>query len=447
MTTPFRSLAISSDMTFEEIMRLIDERVFISHDGSPQGVYASNLVGVYAYDRINKALYFCTEADGTVVGTTWEQFPLVATSDDVDHAFDDPGSSNARFVTAYLFRQYLDQKSTGSRSFLRNSRFTRWTRGTSVIPIANSDLKYGPDCWYVTRDSRVAGYTISKNPTPPVGYPSCLRVTRATADSSDASFYIEQAIDPVDVLDMRGSTVNLSFLARKSAAWTGTRNTVRARLIISSDSTVVGLYTFSPSAFATTSPSEAMDIEFVMDNEYELFQVSGLVPSSTTQMSLVLSWDVSGEGNANDFLDIPYIKLSRGNSPTPFLDRDLTFEQNICSRFVKKSFPYSTAPGNQRGTVGAYSVFTNATGNVDKTVSLGNGMRDASYKIIFYNPVTATSTARNVTDNTDVTLYNTEESEYGFRLYGNATSSKANHSLRFHWLADGEYYGARQIVL
>jgi hypothetical protein len=458
MTAPFRSLAISSDMTFEEITRLIDERIFILYNGSPQGVYSSKLEGVYAYDRINRTLYICTQSGDSPQNTVWEKYPLVATVDDVNSALISPEVSGSRYIIASVLKTFLDEKATGRRSYLRNSRFTRWTRGSSIVPLYDSPLRYGPDCWYVTREGGVdAGYIISRNANlPPANlyiYPSCLRVARLPSDVLETPFIIEQAIDPADIFDMRGNYVNLSFYARRSQDWTSEGGYLTARIYSDesssqgSQSFKVGLMSHNPPAFPSNI-SPIVTKTFQMSTNFEMYDLSTLIPSETTQLTVQLVWTPTESGAlGEDYLDVGCVKLSLGESVSPFLDKDLASDRDICERYVRKSFISSDPPSFSRGLEGAHSCLTNSTGNVDEIVFLGQGMRDANYQITFYNPITTNNLARDVTNNTDVGVFAINKSENGFRLYGDATSSRANHSLRVHWLADAEFYGARQVTL
>lgn len=64
-------LDLNSSSTFVEALEQIDESINQLSTGDPNGVKSAGKPGIFCFDTTNGVLYLATEADGTILGTTW----------------------------------------------------------------------------------------------------------------------------------------------------------------------------------------------------------------------------------------------------------------------------------------------------------------------------------------------------------------------------------------
>lgn len=67
----YQTLDITDATQFLEFISQVDKKLPILGSGSPQGVVAATLPGIFYLDTSSGQFYFCTSADGTTGGTVW----------------------------------------------------------------------------------------------------------------------------------------------------------------------------------------------------------------------------------------------------------------------------------------------------------------------------------------------------------------------------------------
>lgn len=232
---------------------------------------------------------------------------------------------------------------SGMRNALINGDFRIWQRG--VGPTATSTgigQGYLADRWNCARGGYAAGGTVSRQSAGLTGFQFCSRIQRTNGNTSTALFYYFQTLETSNSLPFAGQQATYSFYARAGSTFTGS---ILARLL---GGTATDQLNYPDSAI--TGQSAVVSQNITLTTSWQRFTFTGTVGAAVTQLFAGFEWTPSGTAGVNDFFEITGVQLEIGPQATPFEQRLIDLEIQLCQRYFSKSFQLSTAPANANGT-------------------------------------------------------------------------------------------------
>jgi hypothetical protein len=148
-----------------------------------------------------------------------------------------------------------------------------------------------------------------------------LRMQRNSGATETNNTGFAQGIESANCYGLAGTTLTLSFKARKGADLSGQFNS-RVFFGTGVDQNPVGMTGQTSSAAAQT-----------LSTDWTYFTQTVSVPSGTTQMTVGFDWTPSGTAGANDWFEIAEVQLERGDTATPFEHRSYGQELALCQRY------------------------------------------------------------------------------------------------------------------
>jgi hypothetical protein len=214
---------------------------------------------------------------------------------------------------------------TGFKNKLINGATNIWQRGTSFAAPAN--LAYTADRWFsiwgtANRTvSRQAGFS---------GSQYCLRVARNSGTTDSSYSGVVQIIESVNLYDLQGQTVTVSFSARRGLNYSATSN---ALLVTLGSGTVAdqgsGVY-WSPGWTGITNP---INTSVTLGTTEQTFSLQATIPSNCLELALTFQYLATGTAGAADYFEITNIQIERGSNATSFEFRDYGRELQMCQRY------------------------------------------------------------------------------------------------------------------
>jgi len=212
----------------------------------------------------------------------------------------------------------------GFKNRIINGSMAIWQRGTSFT--GGGSITYTADRWC---NIAYAGSTptISQvTSTGLTGAKYALRVQRPNGNSNTASLNISSSLESVNVLDLAGSTVTLSFYARVGANYSAASSYIACYIDTGTgtDQNVYGTYTGQ----VTTSQNNVGTTSWVK------YTMTATVPSNATEIAVRFDNNgCVGTAGAADYYDIALVQLEKGSTATSFDYRPYTTELQLCYRY------------------------------------------------------------------------------------------------------------------
>jgi hypothetical protein len=191
-----------------------------------------------------------------------------------------------------------------------NGAFQVWQRGTSVN---TTTYGYTADRWLGYQYGSV---TVSRQATsdttnlPFIQY--CGRVQRPSGQTGLNPIYLSQSLESAASIPLAGSSVTLSFYARKGSNYSSASSILTAQIIsgTGTDQNVnVGGFT---GAVQVAAPN------VTLTTTWQRFTTTGTVGSTATQLGVVFTYTPVGTASTNDYFEITGVQLERGSTATPF---------------------------------------------------------------------------------------------------------------------------------
>jgi hypothetical protein len=286
-----------------------------------------------------------------------------------------------------------------------NGCFEIWQRGsggTSAISVSASSTVYTADRWYLAVGANQA-HTVSPVTGLTSGSLFGAQVKRAQGQTGTTPVVFGFPLDSTDAARCQGNIMGLSFAAKAGANFSPT--VVIANIYVGFGANPVKQVTGNFSgqvlyASATVALTTAL----------QQFTVVGgfAISASMTQMEAQFTWTPSGTAGANDlvvFDDVNLAQVASTSGPMFPINRS-SFELQLmeCMRHYEKTFPYTLAPAQNAGTIGALAYLTpvvNAAPNVDWHY---RAQKRVTPTVTTFNPGAANANWRNITDGADVTV-------------------------------------------
>lgn len=242
------------------------------------------------------------------------------------------GNTHWRDNLQYL---YDNLYGIGRRNAIINSHFDVWQRGTSFT-VASSTKTYCADRWAVYRAA--TGCSVSRI-SGPTGQPYSMWIKRDSGNSATTLIYAYQALESIDTYRFAGQDAYLKLTMHAGANFSAASSAISVRVIYgtgtdeSPDTTWAGqTEALSTSQVITTTPTS-----------YDFGPIA--IPSSATQIKVVLSFTPTGTAGAADGFAISAAQLSV--DPAPGYER-LPYAETLalCQRYY-----WQWGPGLTTGAV------------------------------------------------------------------------------------------------
>ena len=228
----------------------------------------------------------------------------------------------------------------GFRNVLINGDFKVWQRGTSTTGYA-----YSADRWLAYQAAGVN--TISRQSTSLNGFPYCARVQRNNGATNTGATYLVQAVESINGYQFQGKTATLSFWARAGANFSSTGSVLTANIETSTGT--------DQSYIAAWAGGVAIPSSKTLTTSWQLFTVTGVVPSNANQVAVAFTYTPTGTAGAADYFEITGVQLEQNYQPTPFEQRPIGTELALCQRYYWRTVYNGTSNTLLNGTGNAYS--------------------------------------------------------------------------------------------
>ncbi len=210
-----------------------------------------------------------------------------------------------------------------------NGAMQVWQRGTSFTSVGNGTTapQYTADRMFGYRGSGWAANLDISQQTGFGIYQYCLRAQRTSGTSSTAVMVIGQIVESLNMYDLQGQTITVSFSCRAGSNFSG--GTLNPQVYTStaanqsSASLAAGTWTGSAVTSTTVTPTTTAT----------QYTFTTTIPSNALSLAIIFVWAPSGTAGANDYLDFSGVQLEIGTSATPFERRLYGQELLNCQRY------------------------------------------------------------------------------------------------------------------
>ena len=161
------------------------------------------------------------------------------------------------------------------------------------------------------------------------GFNQSLKFSRQSGSSSTATIYLGQVLETLDSLRLQNQTVTLSFWARSGANYSG--GPISAQVVSGS-----GVNQSAANLVSSNWPSQlnVVSAQQILSTSMVRYQFSGVVPSTASQVGVLLSFTPSGTAGADDSIYVNGVQLEIGGSASPFEHIDAQVALEICQRYA-----------------------------------------------------------------------------------------------------------------
>ena len=200
-------------------------------------------------------------------------------------------------------------------------------RGTSFTNLGASTPAYGLDRWAAWRGSYTTGLSASQQ-TGFSGFANCYRFGRAASNASLEPIYTAQIIESVNMLDLAGQTINVSFWGRNGANYSGSSFGVLISIGTATNQTLTPLTVASWTGF-----SNILNTQPTLTTTGAQYTASVAVPSNAQSMAIQFYYTPTGTAGAADYIEITGVQLEKGVTATSFDYRPYGTEFALCQRY------------------------------------------------------------------------------------------------------------------
>ena len=225
------------------------------------------------------------------------------------------------------FRNLIDGGDFSINPFQRNIPGLA-AGGVIATPISTTPT-YFADRFFAAGGASSAILMAAVADTSVAGFNQSLKISRQPNNASLATINVGQALETLDSLRCQGQTVTLSFWAKAGANYSGGALTVQVIAGGGVNQSAVSLV-----AGTWTSASYVVNAAQALTSAMTRYQFTGVVPSTATQLAMLLSFTPSGTAGANDSISINGVQLEIGPSASPFEHIDAQVALEICQRYA-----------------------------------------------------------------------------------------------------------------
>jgi hypothetical protein len=161
------------------------------------------------------------------------------------------------------------------------------------------------------------------------GFNQSLKVSRQVGNAILSPINVGQVIETFDSLRCQGQTITLSFWARAGATYSGGALSVQ---VIEGNG--VNQSAASLVAGSWTGASQVLSAQQTLTTAMARYQFTGVVPSNSTQLGVLLSFTPTGAAGADDSIVINGVQLEIGPQASPFEHLDAQVVLEVCQRYA-----------------------------------------------------------------------------------------------------------------
>jgi hypothetical protein len=322
-----------------------------------------------------------------------------------------------------------------------NGGFAVWQRGAGAsasFSVNASTTQYTADRWYITTGANqacvvaaTAGLTIA---TPPA---HAAKITRTNGQTGTGALIYGYPLTSDEAYRLRGQQVSFSGAAAAGANWSPASGTFTINLFVGTGTAQKAGAAGANFSGLTTPLSIAVNLAGGATTTAISGTSSGIVPVTTTQAELQVTWTPVGTAGTADSITFDQFCLVQGAIVQNFEDIPFDISLRECKRFYRKSFPYSVAPAQTGGLPGAVAVESAAASQIGFYVNFEPVEMIATAAFTSFSPQGATANWYDATTSVSVAAsFDTlAVSAKGVLLIG-ASVSAASHLLFVHYTAD-----------
>ncbi len=225
------------------------------------------------------------------------------------------------------FRNLIDGGDFSINPFQRNVPGLA-SGGVIVTPIAATPT-YFADRFFACGGASSAIVTAVVSDTTVQGFNRSLKVSRKSGNNNLSTIFFGQVIETFDSLRCQGQTVTLSFWARSGATYSGGPLTAQVVEGNGTNQSAANLV-----AGTWTGASYVVNAQQTLTSTMTRYQFTGVVPSNSTQLGVLLSFTPSGTAGGDDSTVINGVQLEIGPQASPFERLDPLAVLEICQRYA-----------------------------------------------------------------------------------------------------------------
>ncbi len=313
------------------------------------------------------------------------------------------------------------------RNLIVNGAFDIWQRGTSFAAIAAG--LYSADRFEMYRSAFALGATLSRQSSSGIVRSEYVaRLQRDSGNSTTDALCLSSALKSSNSRHLAGQSVTLSLKLRKGANYSGGDVSFKIVNGTGTDEGLGGVNFTGHNELATGLAATTTD--------FQIFQVSGTVPSSATQLGIILSYTPTGTAGADDWIEIAEMQLEEGSVATAFEYRDDGLELWFCQSYYEKSYNRDTSPGTVTN-LGKESVAAHSLTGYFRHSSQFKTRKRVVPTVTTYSTGTGLAGKLWVANTLDVAPSLEDIGETGFSFYHNRTWDPSDF-IWWHWTADAE---------
>jgi hypothetical protein len=236
---------------------------------------------------------------------------------------------------------------------------------------------YSLDRWWVGVGSGSTNVSVQQTSTSGLtGFTNCAIVQRVAGQTNTANIYFAQQIESVNMQDLQGRTIVLSFWAKAGANYSAASSglTIYVTFGTGTDQTSwggLGGWT----GFTLVNP-----VNSTLTTSWQIFTGTISVPSNANEMSVIFTYVPVGTALTTDAFFITGVQLEVGSVATPYERQTYSDQLAQCMRYYINN-SYASGNGNTIGFNGSVTI----NNNYFATVQFPVKMRAAPTSIIYDN--------------------------------------------------------------
>jgi len=224
----------------------------------------------------------------------------------------------------------------GFRNVIINGGFDVWQRGTSAAFTASASSSFLADRWSVYRGTTGADATQSRISAGLDGFQYALRMQRNSGTTGTNKMYIGTSLETSTATKLANKPVVLSFYARAGANYSSASNVLEVLLSSGTGTEANGVHV------NFTGSTSVINTNATLTTSYQRFTYYGVMPATSSQLLVQLSFTPSGTAGAADYVDITGVQLEQNYQPTPFEQRPIGTELSLCQRYYWRTYGSGT---------------------------------------------------------------------------------------------------------
>ena len=245
----------------------------------------------------------------------------------------------------------------------RNGGLGIWQRGAggaASIAVGASTTAYTADGWYLVTGANQAS-VVSQQAGIATSSQWCARVQRNSGQTGTTAMSFGFPIDTDELYAMLGQFVRVSMTLKAGANWSPSGGSITLALNVGTGTPVK----FSAGYTGAAIPASLTQAITSSAVRYE-FGSAAIVPTTTRQAEITLTWTPVGTAGVNDYVEIDDVQLEVVTDATqvagPFERLNFLEQWSLCQRHFQKSFLYSVAPAQNAGFVGSITFMAGKAG-------------------------------------------------------------------------------------